>query len=809
MRKTYIVPASNVRSFQHDLVKNNDVLMGVQVLPFEACCLESPLTSKQIEIHCFEAIQNNSFSLLELSLKSPSLIKDLINFRIDMKCYDLDLSCLPQTTQREKELYHAFSIIEPYIPSLSLPPGTIYYSLEGLSHAQIAFLSKSNALPLSPSQKSPSKLEAFEALNFRQELEGAMQYILSHHFDNAVIALFNYESVIPYVESCFQRYGVNVSYQNRLFDIVKHQMLAFIKQYTSQDLASTLALIESGALGLKKSYKLLRYIHHYKLHLNQLVEPFNYALDTKMSIVRDIIDLQKEIQDDAQILRHYLLEIQEMSLNDFIVYALNRLSELHPFDTKPLLRYVQEVYPFITRDSLPVVIKHIQALKDNPKQSLSIQVVDVNAIPSQIDVPLIILGLSSKAYPNLSSLSGVLDESYVKQIKGFPTLEARNKFNLELKRSIFRKADHLVLSFPHATYEGKALEGAYDAEVLLSQYNIKPKPWSIQEALNGLKPSLKLDPMLARALYERDGKIVGSVSSLELYVQDPLQHFIKHGLRLQEPPSYKLDERLFGTLNHSYFERSLNGKNTNLWDDYASYLPLDDATLSLVREINDEVLQFHHDNLSQAIQTTSFKPTYFETRFENESFFEGFEFNGVIDRIDVADDHLLIVDYKSSNHVLQSNEILLGHQLQLLTYALMARLRYNMPIQGVFYYSLNKNTITQNGPSYSKTKGISSSNPVTIQDLQKAHSYKGWFFDEPDDRFTQADFYTGLMLRKKDDSFYIFGKPYDIEKVKVYFVALYDYLKQQLLNGELDVNKFNLPLFDNYSFKQGGDEDES
>lgn len=807
MQKTYIVASAYTQAVQNLLLEESAIHIGTRVLPFSVACMPNNYNQKQIEFEIFRALSQEAFPLLGASFKSPQIIKTLVDFVIELRCYGISISSLPQKTQRDFEIYHALKITDTWIPELSLPEGDVYVYNAGLSHAQTTFLRNHMTNFIEPSYHSNPSVRVYEALNFRQELEGAVQDILCSNSQEATLAIFDLQSHAPFIESVFQRYNMPLSLQNRTFDVIKYQYLSLLRFHVNPSTKTLLEMIACNALDLSRPEALITYIRHYKLEYTDISLPFDFAVDSDLRQMKDLYALQNLIQEDHGKLIDFLVSCETLSLHEFIRTSLSIISETHKHKVRPLLRYVQNVYTLIDEHTIPLFLSHINELTDSSKIKSTIKVVDANTVHHDAG-PLYVLNLTSKNYPNLKSRTGIIDEKYCSSIEGYPTLETRNHFMLESKRLLFKKSAILNLSFSHATYEGKSLEAAYDVESLIREKGIKPQAWKISESQSGISISKRITEEHARGIFSPEGFISGSVSSFEQYVTNPLDFFYKEGLKLSEPPVYELDGRLFGTLNHTYLEAAFNNKQINVWDQYAPFLPRDDAFLTIIQRLNTKALTFHQMILKNALESSDYVPTDFERYFRFDTLFAGIQFRGIIDRIDMNNDSILIIDYKSSPQSLSMERVRNGTQLQLLTYALIARILYQKPIQGVFYYGLSRRTIRYDTYSYSKTKGVKAVDTASEQDMHKAHALSGWFFQEPEGHFNDETYYSGLM-RKKNDTFYIHGKPYDIEAVKKYLTALYAYLKDSILSGILDADVLTLPLDPNYSFKQGAENNDN
>jgi|GEM_PF-1427407 len=215
-----------------------------------------------------------------------------------------------------------------------------------------------------------------------------------------------------------------------------------------------------------------------------------------------------------------------------------------------------------------------------------------------------------------------------------------------------------------------------------------------------------------------------SVSQLENYFTCPYMHYFAYGLRLKEREQAHLAAKDIGILLHNALELYFENNKARIHS-------MSDKEIKAEREkvveqvFGDPIIQSQmntplgarlysivKDECSKAIFTLSknlqkgaYTPKFIELQFGTLEGFSGVELNvegdiflirGKIDRVDMCNNNVIIIDYKSSDSVAGNCEyanIYNGTKIQLLIY-LQAFLKGGYIPRGVFYLPL--------GTSYAK-----------------------------------------------------------------------------------------------------------
>lgn len=806
MRKTIITSSSLLNEYKQHLLHQSELSFGVEVLDFETFFYNQNKSITQLQDA--HLIQNIELEKLDTLVNFPETMIDFSGFSKELSHYQINLDACPLETPYDKDIQKILLTIHKQPINNQ---HEILYLPQGLTHDQTTYLESLNISKIQESfETNVESMSFYYALNPRQEMEGVIQYILTHNIANATIVVDNLPNAYPYFESIFDRYEIPYTKKGEGFPVTQYQFLALLDYLDTPSLDTLLMVIESNVLRLKFPQHLLKYINYLQLTFEDLLLPFDHIPQDENiteSYLHSLSLIQEKIIDDALIVQNFIQTMSSSKFKNNILYLLELIYQSNPIESQEIINHIQEVYSFMNPNNLNVIKMQIKNLNPQRIESPLCTFVDFNNIPLEPVDNLFILGLNAKAFPGLKGRSGILDESYCARISGFPTPEVRNQYLLNEKMRVFKKARNIFISSYTIDYEGKTQENAFIIQELMKQYDIKKRIlWPLIEPnpFMNEKPSLSAD--VAHQLYLSDNVLKTSVSALEKYVRDPYQYFVEDGLGLSKPFDFNIYPRLIGTLNHSVLEAHLKYNQDileDLWNPFLPYLPQNDPYIPYMIHMNNKNIKEHITFLTKAQSASHFKPTFFEKRVLNESLVNNMHLKGFIDRIDSYGDYTMIVDYKSSNHSLSESKVLKGEQLQLLTYALMLQNSMNTKLFGVYYYSFNRKNTEVNNYTFSKRNGITPPLPVTQEDYDALFKFNGWTFRDPEGIILDPSFFSGLMTKKADESIYVRGGNYDLSLIKTYYEALYQHLFEKILAGTLDLDDLELPLYPNFDFKGG------
>ncbi len=206
------------------------------------------------------------------------------------------------------------------------------------------------------------------------------------------------------------------------------------------------------------------------------------------------------------------------------------------------------------------------------------------------------------------------------------------------------------------------------------------------------------------------GEYVTSVSQLETYFKCPYRHFLRYGLRAEEPDDAALKPNALGTAIHNVLEKFLKNNLDAVYEnkdltkeikktvdeefekpDYESFRtdPVSNHILNATQKECYATLPKIMDNL----RASEFRPEGFEVAFGYQNSGEKILINvldktfrlcGKIDRVDGKGNDVIIIDYKTGSVDPDLKGVYCGEKIQLYAY-LNHYLKAGRNPVGVFY----------------------------------------------------------------------------------------------------------------------------
>ncbi len=227
-------------------------------------------------------------------------------------------------------------------------------------------------------------------------------------------------------------------------------------------------------------------------------------------------------------------------------------------------------------------------------------------------------------------------------------------------------------------------------------------------ALSGaLNKKFPLSPFLSeeKELAEKPELPRTSVSELESYFACPYSRFVTYGLGAKEKEIAKADSRILGIVIHEVAYLFMKeDSHRNISDEEARELGEKIAREILSapeykaigeaegRQALDRAVRSAGETvvtLKKQCETSSFKPTFFEKRFDEKSKIPALSLDGTclvgkIDRIDLKDDYAVAIDYKTGASAYTLSDFYVGKKLQLQLYlAVLANAGYK-PVAALY-----------------------------------------------------------------------------------------------------------------------------
>ncbi|MCQ2437224.1 MAG: PD-(D/E)XK nuclease family protein, partial [Clostridia bacterium] len=221
---------------------------------------------------------------------------------------------------------------------------------------------------------------------------------------------------------------------------------------------------------------------------------------------------------------------------------------------------------------------------------------------------------------------------------------------------------------------------------------------------------VRLDPDIARSLYQSLKEI--DVSRLETFAACPFSFFVKYGLKpgVIRPYEYTAIEegnlfhdavckfmtaskRDIRTLSEEEARERMAAIADQLLEEQQRTTPLGESNTTRADSKRLRELMLNSAvALAAHMKGSAFSDMELEARFgrgANElCLSDGTLLRGTIDRTDIMDGYVRIIDYKRSKHDFDLNKIRLGYDLQLPLYLSVEMARKGLDSAGVYYFTL-------------------------------------------------------------------------------------------------------------------------
>lgn len=789
---------------KHVLLSEQNYYLGVAVRDFKLAFFESDTHRRSMEISVFNQLQTCNCPRLQEVLKYPKTMHVLIDLLQELYLYGLSLDACPRETPLQEEIFQCLSLIDPYLEKPVVREDVAYEAVAyGLSHAEYTFLTRHNIPFIEAQSQKPESIAFKVALNPRSELEAVVQDIIRNGYKSATIAVANKSMMEPLIESIFERYGYPLKLQDRRFDLMKSQYRALLDFAFAPNIDQLIKAIESGAFGLKRREDIVTYLTHFEFELNDVFGVYDLCEETES--YPDLFALQSRIQEDVVRLKEYLGAIMNLDFKETLIACYNVIKSHTHGDLTPLCSLLEKHLGEYQEETYLLMLEHLDSLQAHQQIVSPLRIVDYCSLPLIPQDHLYVVNLSAKNFPSIRSRTGIIDEAYLSCIEGYPRLDERTQFTLKMQNHIFDHNANMTLSYSSATYEGKGQEVSYPVEQFARENNAALESWILTQ--NTYRKSIKhrLSPSLAKELYLEDGKLIGSISAFQMFVNDPYQFFMERGLKIREPEILKFDPRIIGTVNHAVMEYYHDKKNIDPWTDVRKVFPMTHPRYRMIYDRNQDLMKQNLDFVDASMADTSFQVVSKERWFREETMFNGIVLRGIIDRIDENDHYVQVIDYKSSQLAMTAENVKAGTQLQLLTYAMIAEKAFQKKCLAVYYYGFKNPNLTTTALEYKVAKGVISKDIDFEAEWLKAKRYKGWLFEQPLDSYDSATYFGGLR-ESKDGVITAWTKPYDMNKIKPLLTQIYQTIYSDVMNGVLDPEDSSIEIDKDLDLKKDDEE---
>lgn len=243
------------------------------------------------------------------------------------------------------------------------------------------------------------------------------------------------------------------------------------------------------------------------------------------------------------------------------------------------------------------------------------------------------------------------------------------------------------------------------------KYRAAVKKYLVDKGLFVLPPRQETEVSFEKCFRRNSsGEYVTSVSQLETYFKCPYRHYLKYGLRAEEPDAAELKPSAIGNAIHNVLESFFKKYSDKVYDGK----DLSDEIRQVVEQefSRAEYKHFFTDPVATHILNATKKECYVilpalidnmrESKFRPEGFEVGFGYRnsdnsilitqkgktfrlcGRIDRVDSYGDDVIIVDYKTGSVKPDIKSVFCGEKIQLYVYMSYYVKQGRRPA-GVFY----------------------------------------------------------------------------------------------------------------------------
>lgn len=688
-----------------------------------------------------------------------------------------------------------------------------YHTLEEQEIIQI--LMKQGAHYLDVPIYQPAK-HFFHAVNKRQEIEACAQYIIHQNLVAEDIHITLADTTYkPLLQQIFDRYQIPYTLlHTQQTSIITKRFLALFHYHLQPTTEHVLACMDCGLFQVKGYLRLREYIEIFNcdiirpfIHL-QNIQDTGHVLDEKE------FEMLKQVEEKARVVQESLLPMlqslkEPSSYDELLITMVNIVqtsasSQKDKQTLKEIRTLLQTIHSYLhTKEDIEFFLPFLEQITSSNKVSEL-----TGAIVADLRQDVygrshhFLLGCTQKMYPSFPTKKGIFNESYYALLTRYPSMDQRYQFDLSQLDKMLHKAPNIYASFPMGTYEGKGNEAALEIEQFMENPSSHyPLHVNYQE----VPSSFTITKELAQQLFLHDGKIPGSISSVERYVKCPFSYFLRYGLSLREPMKHGFPNSYAGTLFHFMLE----SLTTAFGKEYAN-TTIDKIEEILHQEIKvmeqvfpqmlDKLANVEERMLSAILQNleiltefeqhSSLHPEKSEYAFTYEIPVQEditFAMRGYIDRIDASHAFTCILDYKSSPKMLSEANVFAALQLQLLTYSMVVKQDFQQEVLGAYYVSFKSENITHSAGHMSRRKPVMH-NPTGKEELEelrkRAHRFNGWSFHKEIDQLDDNGAHLVGVSANKDGEVKA-RKLYDLDSISEYLTEMYQIIGTRILDGDI------------------------
>ncbi len=684
----------------------------------------------KILVKVYDALNAKSeqYPLLGKEFKFPAFVSDILDFYQELVFYEVKLNDLPQESPVEEELKKLYQLIDtldlPYHAELNYLRSLDCHNYQVLTNFQGSFRDNYFAKYFLEHGAQSFKLKTFtnpqvlyyQGTNAEEEVNGLADYIIKKDLPlDQIQIVLNQNDYAFLFKRIFRAKGIpfrGANYGSGLMIRKLKKITTFFLLPNTQNLS---ALFTENCFGIN-TLRLGEYLSMFELRLDDCFKPFDHLTTVKQTLWNEhSFDNIQKLENKAESLRLEVLPIFTYLKNKDIVALYNYL--LHD----PLIKAhdKQETQLFTqARELVSVLSNHLSLLAYQLDRLPSIQeetdYLGISIVTATTLLPnkalTIILGTNENDFFPSIAKQGILSETYLKKIKDYPSLAKRLAHQNDLMLQLKTISPEILVSFSCSDLSGKSRQFSSLITDLYEDLNGQPKfeSWPKNKFSFFQSNQPKITPETAENLFIAASTLTGSISSLSLVNSCPFSYFLKYGLKIDTWSTYpEIDFALLGTIRHAIMEEYV-GKELPTLSQLQQYLSLYLKQLSATYPQKEKILKFVFAQLadqlllklelsSKMLKDSLLQPTIKEEKFPLTIKLKPYDLklSGIIDRIDTSKDYFRIIDYKSSRHPFSKQLFENGKDLQVVTYALMAKEKLSQEPLGVYYFSLKTEKITR------------------------------------------------------------------------------------------------------------------
>lgn len=748
----------------HDMAQKNIPAEGLEILSLNRVLNEEERVSDAVLIlKLAKRLKANAaaYSEYEKMFSFPSFYEEVISFAKQLALWNLDADNLPAEGENERQLR---AIVKEAL-RLELPEKITAAHLEESvqkalsekikavqgfenSYFQYTVLKKMREAGMEMidyADAKPAETLRRHALSTRTEIESCAQYICRNSRPCNVV-LCSPADQMPVLKQVFERYGIPFSYTAQKKNVAIGAVYETLVQFAVyRDRDHLLDAFAAQAFPYRCDDDLLDFLDQVLTGISAPAHAEEYKAayeraqsekyDPEKALKRDPVSVYTKLEERASA---YFAKI-EGSIDSLstaenpkekLIRAYNVLTRSPLIANsdemaagRSLLAALQDCIDLIESDEDALFFARMS--RDTGVSSHKL-VTDFCTV-TDLSHPVLpaentyVLGCSGKSYPGFASMSGVFDETYAARVKGFPSLDERQKAYLKQLEWIEHSCNgELIYSYATNDYQGREQIFAFELEGIGESQR-----WELDYYDEKRSYDHELSKESAKDLFLRTDEtgnpyISGSISSVESWFRCPYRYFLASGLYVRKPQKPDLSADSVGTWQHAAMEKAVYNENGMIDPDYAEHLnaeriaglirpyfdalrianPNDTARICLSEKRMISSLLKAAQFLKEYERSSTFIPNETERTFRRFAVSDHVRLNGTIDRIskDGANHMFEVIDYKSSSKTLSPASVKAGQQLQLLTYLCAAAELYGLEEDispaGTYYFSLSADNIT-------------------------------------------------------------------------------------------------------------------